>query len=211
MKHGHSVPASMGRCRTSSMLLALALVSPLFTTVSMAAPPDGGISPVIWFQDPGHTQGEVVPGATTSLVRTDDGVTATVNTSMLQKRAAYTVWFVVFNNPAACAMPHACAGPDLANDAVGGSVLFVTGHVLGRGRIGNFAGHIEVGDTGGCQPELPCRDGLTNPRGSEVHLVVRTHGEPIPGQVHDQISSFAGGCDVNACFDAQASIHAAMH
>lgn len=34
-----------------------------------------------------------------------------------------------------------------------------------------------------------CRDGLVDPHGAEIHLVVRTHGEKVPGMVKNQINT----------------------
>ena len=50
-----------------------------------------------------------------------------------------------------------------------------------------------------------CRDGLTDPQGAEVHLVVRSHGERITGMVNDQINTFAGGCTAESSFGAAES------
>jgi len=45
-------------------------------------------------------------------------------------------------------------------------------------------------------PRLEGEDhGLTNPQGAEVHLVLRSHGPRIPGQVAEQRTTFAGGCE----------------
>jgi hypothetical protein len=37
--------------------------------------------------------------------------------------------------------------------------------------------------------------------------MLRTHGPPIPGQVNEQMSTFNGGCDINACEDQQCAVH----
>ena len=37
--------------------------------------------------------------------------------------------------------------------------------------------------------------------GAEIHMVVRTHGPLLVGDVDSQIGYFGGGCAVNACFD----------
>ena len=51
------------------------------------------------------------------LVRNNNGVSLTLNTSELDPGSAVTVWFVVFNNPGACASD--CAGSDLGNPKSG--------------------------------------------------------------------------------------------
>ena len=49
--------------------------------------------------------------------------------------------------------------------------------------------------------------GLLEAQGAEVHLILRTHGLPIPGWVDEQISTFEGGCEVNVCANQQFAIH----
>lgn len=143
----------------------------------------------------------VVVGARSTLVRNDAGVRMTIHTSDLESGAAYTVWWVVFNNPGAC--DGGCDADDFGNPAVGASVVFATGHVLPPTGVGNFADHLKVGDTRGALFGA----GLQAPRGAEIHLVIRSHGAPIPGLVHEQISSVEGGCHVNVCEDTQFAAH----
>jgi hypothetical protein len=85
------------------------------------------------------------------------------------------------------------------NTAVG----FAAGHVVSPSGKGNFGGYVSVGDPTG----FFIGTGLWDPRGAEVHLVVRSHGQPIPGRVKEQISTFEGGCDVNVCVDKQFAMH----
>jgi hypothetical protein len=58
--------------------------------------------------------------------------------------------------------------------------------------------------------------GLIDASKAEVHLVVRTHGGPIHGHVHEQLTTFGGGCTPetggdleygNECIDQQFAIH----
>lgn len=168
-------------------------------------------------------------GSSTSL-RTHSNVRMTIKTSGLDPHGTYTVWWVIFNNPDEC--ENGCGEPDLFNDDVGGSVLYAAGHAIGGNGKGNFAGSLRTGDISGCQApwdafdltlideegELDmCREGLIDPQSAEIHLVVRTHGEKIPGMVNEQINTFAGGCTAessfgasngpNECVDQQFAIH----
>jgi hypothetical protein len=119
----------------------------------------------------------------------------TIHTIGLPGDIADTVWWVVFNNPAACShgMGGVRCGPgDLFVPSVMASVQFATGHVIGSDGVGNYGAYLREGDSSGCaSPALPC-DGLASARRADVHLVVRTHGAPIPGLVPDQIHSFNG-------------------
>jgi hypothetical protein len=69
---------------------------------------------------------------------------------------------------------------------------------------GNFGASLRVG---GPTRQVLFGPSLLDARQAEVHLVVRSHGQPIPGLVQEQIGSFEGGCDINACEDVQFAIH----
>ena len=142
----------------------------------------------------------VVPGASSMLVRNDNGVTGTVHTDGLTAGNAYTMWFVVFNNPAACV--GGCGADDLGRAGVNSSVVYGAGHVVG-GEGNNFAGWLGVGDTDGAI----AGPGLLNSRGAEIHLIIRNHGPAMPGLIDEQIHSFNGGCPPNSCANVQAAEH----
>ncbi len=150
----------------------------------------------------------IVPGGTI-LVRTKDGVFATIHTSGLESGTAVTAWFAIFQNPQHCATSP-CTGADLPNPEVGGSVLGIGGRVIGADGAATFGGFREVGDTtsSGGPPGTP-NLGLLRPFKAEIHLVTRTHGlaSSDPVVLQEQVSSFNGGCPPNSCRNLQASIH----
>jgi hypothetical protein len=160
----------------------------------------------------------LVAGAWTKLVRNDNGVGVTVHTTGLTPGTADTVWWVFFNNPAACLhgmFGARCGlGDVLTNPASLPSVQFAAGHVIGGGGVGNYGAYFSAGAAPDCAGfGLPC-DGLLDARTADVHVVIRTHGEAIPGLVDEQISSFNGGClagepNVGQCHNVQASVHEA--
>jgi hypothetical protein len=137
---------------------------------------------------------------TSTLVRTDTGISASFHSSGLPAGHAVTMWFVVFNNPAACVA--GCGLDDiLFNPDAGGDFLVGAGNVIGGSGTANFGGSLTVGDTSGSAfPEIgmPERSvGLTNPRGAIVGLLLHSHGPMVPGQaLASQLSSFTGGCTV---------------
>lgn len=141
------------------------------------------------------------------LVRSKSSVTMNIWTTGLDAGAAYTVWWVIFNDPAFC--DGRCDGTDLGNPDVQGAVIGATGHVVGSTGTASFSASLREGDTRGDQPfGLPGDPGgLVDAMNAEIHLVVRTHGPVIPRRVYEQISTFAGGCDVNVCEDQQFAIH----
>jgi hypothetical protein len=143
-------------------------------------------------------------GAAT-LFRSKQAVEMRVATSGLDPNAAYTVWWVVFNNPGACSAP-GCGADDLGNPDVRASVFYAAGFVTGQDGTGNVSAHTEAGALplgidievgGGLEPG--------NGFGAEIHLVVRTHGAIHPGLVHEQIGTFNGGCNPT-CANKQAAV-----
>jgi hypothetical protein len=149
---------------------------------------------VFWIWDPTAATG------TSTLIRTDSGISASLRTSELPPGTANTLWFVVFNNPSACAT-RPCLAPDLFNPAVQGDFLYGGGNIVGGSGSSGFGGHLPVGDNSGSgHLEIGTGGlavGLLDPRGAEVHLLVHSHGPAMTGQtLKAQISSFLGGCQV---------------
>jgi hypothetical protein len=159
----------------------------------------------------------VVPGAYSTLIRNDRGVTMTFHTSGLVDGNGYTVWWIVFNNPAACTAgtaPSKCGLGDLPKPAVRASLVFATGHVVGNGDSANFGAWLGVGDLDAVLPNPPSPAGpygLENARTADIHIVVRSHGPADPQLLPDQINSFLGGCSAtNPCANVQGSTHDAQ-
>lgn len=146
----------------------------------------------------------VVAGADATLVRQPDGISFTFSGKNLTKGNAYTIWFVAFNNPATCTAPmtdgstliSSCGLADLLNNRGEPTAVWGAGHVVGGSGQANLGGRVAVGDISGCteRGQLACNDGLTNPQGAEIHLVLRSHGPKIPELVNKQIHSFNEGC-----------------
>jgi hypothetical protein len=181
------------------ILTALALVGLLTSTLGMggalATSAARSTQDVVWTFDPS------TPIGTSSLVRTDAGLSATFKSSGMPAGSAVTLWFIVFNNPSACAAT--CGLADLLfNLDAQGDALVGGGHVVGGSGTVNLGGSLKVGDASGSFfPEIgfPAERaiGLNNPRGAQVGLLVHSHGPKVPGQVlATQISSFTGGCTV---------------
>jgi hypothetical protein len=150
---------------------------------------------VSWTWDPTTSVG------TSTLVRTDTGISATFHSTGLSAGHAVTLWFVIFNSPEAC-FTTPCGLVDLLfNEDAEGDFLIGAGQVIGRSGSGNFGAHLRVGDIrGSAFPEIgmPERSiGLINPRTAQVGLLLHSHGPKVPGAVlASQLSSFTGGCDV---------------
>jgi hypothetical protein len=121
---------------------------------------------------------------TSTLTRTDSGVSFSLSTSGLEAGHAVTVWWMVFN-------------PD---ESV--SVQYAAGHVVDEGGMGEFGGHLSEGDTAGVINGGP---GLLDAQGANVVLVVRDHGPADPDRVSEQTHTF-GTCNPT-CTDLQMSMH----
>lgn len=175
--------------------------------------------------------GSPIPGAniagTSTLHRNKNGITVNFKAEGLIP-GAYTIWWVIWNNPEECAVPGACVDTDFANAAnVQVEVLYAAGHVVGKNGKGNFSAHLKAGDDSESINQsffgLPPAGGLQagNTYKAEVHVVLRTHGPKVPGLVNEQIGSYEGGCDnpllyppfsvypnvVGECADIAAAVH----
>ena len=170
---------------------------------------------VFTFQNPdgSNAAGNVVGKG--KLRRMQSGVRLTIRTSDLQPGHAYTIWWVIFNNPEAC-NPNGCSDADFGTPAVNASVLNATGGIVGPSGDMKFDAFLPVGMyLTNPSDEFSDADfnrhlfgpGLQNLKGAEIHAVVRSHG-PANGQVK-QLSTFNGYC-LNpgplACFDPQAVV-----
>ena len=149
-----------------------------------------------------------------TLTRSADEIWLAVSAQGLDKKAAYTVWWVIFNNPGACdedAGPP-CSADDFFDADVDASVFYAAGFVTGTDGTANVTAHLSAGDTaegvdvvigiGGLFPNDSIAElGAGNGFDAEVHVVLRTHSATIEGLVADQISTFLGACGQTFCDD----------
>ena len=153
------------------------------------------------------------------LVRDYGGVMMSLRTSDIERRSTVTIWWVVFNYPENCATTP-CSANDLANPATGFDVLGAADGGVIRSKRPSYIGVLRANDTSGSiNPLLGAEPiGLLDPFEAEIHLVVRSHGPMIRGQVREQITTFEGGCTQfldppavpqapGECADIQFSIH----
>jgi hypothetical protein len=142
-------------------------------------------------------------GGAGTLCRTVNSLRARIATSGLDANAAYTVWWVIWNNPSLCS--GSCGADDLG--IAGNAVFYASGFVTGQDGTGNVTADLDAGRLPmGTEVVIPGQ--LEPGRGfrAEVHMVVRTHGPIVPGMVARQISTFDPTCPI--CMDQQAVVFA---
>lgn len=158
------------------------------------------------------------------MTRSETEVSARLSMMDLDENSAYSVWWVVFNEPANCVTSHSCgesdvfSAPDVLNadqiPAAKISVFYADGFVTGSDGIANVYAHLQSGvlpagtfvNFGWSEPVAGGPDansGLIagNGLGAEIHLVIRTHGPAVAGSVGVQTTTFSGLCDVQTCTD----------
>jgi hypothetical protein len=161
--------------------------------------------------------GSPVEGAYAILVRNKTGITTNLHTTA--PAGAYTLWWVVFNDPA-----NECTSPDDMYPCeydIPDIVVWAAGGVNETDGSLNLSGTLKVDDHSPAQIICPNPDifdfcpgpGLTNPSGAVVQLVLRYEGPVTPGLIYEQTRNFFGpGCGINPdgsefgpCFDPQLS------
>lgn len=146
---------------------------------------------VNWHPQSGNT-GAVGDSAQARLVRSADGVRYRFDSTDLDAGNAYTMWIVVVNDPSACdATP--CAAPQIIGDpAVDGQVSWAGDGKVGRDNgTARFQSRIHAGPLldGWLQVQ-----GLDDPMGAEIHLIVNDHGPVIHSMRGEMLSTYRAGC-----------------
>ncbi len=147
-----------------------------------------------------HTfpDGVGVVGSAGTMIRSKKEVDVRMAMSGLDANSAYTTWWVVWNDPSACAT-NPCGLADLGGP--GNSIFYAAGFVTDSSGTANLSVHLQSG-------KLP--DGLTvlipgglkkgNGFDAEIHMIVQWHGSILPGSVGEQIGMFLGACNPD-CVD----------
>lgn len=173
---------------------------------------------------------EAVPqltGGESHLTRTDDTILVVLEANELVPGDAHTLWFIVFNNPAACT-DMSCGEDDIFNMD---GTLNVPGVMAAGIGIGNATGNVakadgtlefgarlsmNAGPADGHQIVFPAGldfelDSLLTsaPADAEVHLIVQTHGQARGGKkLQEQLSYLDANC-TPSCADIQFTVHLA--
>ena len=152
--------------------------------------------------------GVVVAGAGT-LLRDENSVELRAAFAGLDANAAYTLWWIIFNNPEECTTgttPALCGEGDLNPDRDGEGVNPVdrgvrnaSGFITGMGGTANTRSKLNEGafPTG---PAVAGFGQLNDSVGAEIHIVVQTHGSPLAGSADQQMTIPGAACNP-ACED----------
>ena len=129
-----------------------------------------------------------------TLTRHDNSVHLRVSATGFDATAVYSAWYIIFNKPENCAdnTPGGCLGSDIGNPAVKAAVLNAGGFVSGADGSGYFSGTLE---TGKAPSGMCCFGKLMSGTKAEIHVLLLTHGAPVPGTVNAHMSTPAGGTD----------------
>ena len=120
-----------------------------------------------------------IPGGSATLLRSVRGVSFSAQAAGLEPEAAYTVWWIIFNNPKKCQHPEPfndarCGLGDVVPDtAVNASVTWATGRVSDAHGFASFDAHLIRG--AGRTSADGFGPGLVG-NGAEIHLVYLSHG-----------------------------------
>jgi len=138
------------------------------------------------------SQGEVriVKGASATVFLTREGALARLDTSELEPGHVYTLWWVVINNPAACAETTCTPSEVIGESDELQSDIGQADRIIPEDDTGHFAAFLPVGSL----PDAWFGNGFTNPLDAHVHLVINHHGPLIPEMTATMLNSYRGGC-----------------
>ena len=169
-----------------------------------------------------------VPGAESTLIRTEHGLYATFTTTELEPGDVFTMWWMIMNKPENCS-DGVCGLDDGFMVDENGDILLVDsepqlnwagrasadfavhradGTVVDTDGSAEFRAHLPIGDM---HEMILNSSPLKDPYRAEVHLLIRTHGQMIPGQLASQMNTPWGGCPEGwpktPCKNMQLAIH----
>jgi hypothetical protein len=197
--------------------LAIMMVASVAVAAGHLQPSRTDVQDTYWFADESDADGKSI------LTRTDAMITSTVEGANLTPGNAYTVWFVVFNNPAACSDDE-CGEDDIFTDtglnedqvmAAQIGVGNATANIAKADGTAEFGAVLRSGPYADTGHQLLFPAGLEgdalllddNTMGAEVHIIVQDHGQARGGpQLLNQLTYSETGC-TPYCEDIQFSVH----
>jgi len=195
----------------------IVIVLATMAMIAVAAAPAGahprakaldGPDPAFWLSDPdgvdgvsGTEQFDPVVGSSGWARVYRDSAKIRIRATGLEPGHTYTMWVVYFNDGTLCEAgvgDPGCNGPDLGGDG-GGGVIYGTGRIGRHNGTAVFTARLRNGagsdDLGPPPPPFAFRPYEAGPN-NEFHVVIRSHGPIIWGQLREQLTTFSGGCSV---------------
>ena len=129
------------------------------------------------------------------LVRYRKGVLTVVKSNDLEPGEAVTLWWVLFNNPENCT--DGCGSDDFRTQSVRADVMYADGEIIDNSGKRLFVSHRKIGDLSGSMASIFFEGkarGIEDSFDTEVHAVLRTHGQVIPGLEDARTGTFNGDC-----------------
>lgn len=139
------------------------------------------------------SQGDIriIEGASATVMTSEEGIFALLKTQELEENHVYTMWVVIINNPEACDNSP-CTAADVIgkSDEVQSEATWGDSMIYTEDARMEFTAYVPAGDV----HEPWFGNGLSNPLGAEIHIVVNDHGEVIPELVTSMLNTYRGGC-----------------
>jgi hypothetical protein len=180
------------------LLMSMALLIVGAVPASAGTTSLDGPDPAIWLS--GDDQRGPVVGSSGTAKVNENGATVKVKATGLEPGHAYTMWVVYFNDSSQCwdrgSGNAGCNGEDL--EFAGGGVIFGNGQVAGGSGKATFTARMNTGDgiTSPVHGPPPFGHALYEAGdNNEFHVVIRSHGPKIAGEVGEQIHTWGGGCE----------------
>jgi hypothetical protein len=188
------------KLRVSLIVAAALSLFVLALSATFVSAGRGDVVPVTWFQDPAHEAGSPVAGGFAFQQRGYYSITTVIHSTGLTPGEQYSVWWVIFNNPAACV--EGCGFDDLESAVATGANPAGIGVHFGGRFVGAANGKINIGTrlledaVTGCSTVAPY-DKLCNPlldaATAQAFVFLHDHGAAT-GAAVEVGGAFAAGC-----------------
>jgi len=187
--------------RFRSMLLAAAAISLVCAGVGSAVADRSTINLMQWFEAPGQQTGEAISGSYVMQQRGYYSITARLHMQQLTPTHRYTLWWVVYNNPGACA--GGCGPDDLQSAAETGAnpagISFQYGGTAVAGSTGTLSVSTRIIEHAvvGCQSVGPYKGictPLTDASVAQAMVVLHDHGPATGAPLPPATEMFSAGC-----------------
>jgi hypothetical protein len=196
------------------VLLAVAAFAMLVAGVSVAGANRGQPATITWFEDPAHEAGSPVIGSYAVQQRGYYSITAQLHSRNLTPGHRYTVWWVVYNTPSACA--EGCDISDATSALTTGVNPAGIGVLYGGTSVVAASGRLDVGSRIIENSVVPCPDAapyvaLCNPlidaAIAEATVFLLDHGPATDAAPVAGPAAFSAGCKSFKSLDTVVAVY----